>query len=216
MDQIVPRIYVGDINAAKNKNYLQRHGITHIVNAAAEIPNYYPHDFVYIDLGLRDSSMGESIGHAVQRAYHFIDGALKANGVVLVHCAAGISRSTSTVIFFLMYKFMIPYQHALQLVRSRRPVTKPNPSYEQQLIGLSRQLLHKLAGIVKEKTGKEPHLVEQPKVSPRISPRANPNVPPIVQPKASPHPMQLRSYSADDGSGPHIQYKQPYFKGLRQ
>ncbi len=212
MDQIVPRIYVGDINAARNKNYLQRHGITHIVNAAAEIPCYHPHDFVYLELKLHDSSMGESLGHAVQRAYHFIDASLKTNGVVLVHCAAGISRSTSTVIFFLMHKFMIPYQHALQLVRSRRPVTKPNPSYEQQLIRMSRQLLHKLAGMVREKTGKEPRLVEQPEVSPKVSPEISPKVSSHVPP----HPRKLRLQATDGQPVSQIQFKQPYFKGLRQ
>lgn len=140
IDLIIPRLYVGNVDAARNRALLKHYHITHIVDAAAELPCYFPRDFHYLELKLMDQPVGESLKNAVLKAYNFISHALANGGVVLVHCAAGISRSTSTVIFYLMNKFMIPYEQALRICRKGRPITNPNMGYEAQLETFSRNL----------------------------------------------------------------------------
>ena len=52
---------------------------------------------------------------------------------VLVHCAAGVSRSSSVVIDFAMHALRINFQDAKSLVRKSRPEVRPNAAFELQL-----------------------------------------------------------------------------------
>ena len=52
---------------------------------------------------------------------------------VLVHCAAGVSRSGSVVIDLVMHALSIDYHAAKALVRSSRPEVTPNAAFERQL-----------------------------------------------------------------------------------
>lgn len=51
----------------------------------------------------------------------------------LVHCHAGISRSVSLVLSYLMYKNKYSFEEALEIVKSKRSVACPNISFECQL-----------------------------------------------------------------------------------
>lgn len=54
---------------------------------------------------------------------------------VLVHCAAGISRSATVVLAYLMLRDSISFPEALQRVREARPRVRPNARFEQYLRG---------------------------------------------------------------------------------
>jgi protein-tyrosine phosphatase len=56
-----------------------------------------------------------------------------ATGGVLVHCAAGISRSASFVIAYLMYSEKLAFKEAAAAVKEVRPVICPNPGFVLQL-----------------------------------------------------------------------------------
>ena len=60
-----------------------------------------------------------------EEAYKFIDDALK-KGNVLVHCAAGISRSTTFVLVYLMKGENMTFKQALDYVKSKRSIVCPN------------------------------------------------------------------------------------------
>jgi len=57
----------------------------------------------------------------------------KTNGSVLVHCMAGISRSTSLIIYYLMRKYALSYDQAYQIVKKGRSIIQPNIGFESQL-----------------------------------------------------------------------------------
>jgi protein-tyrosine phosphatase len=63
-------------------------------------------------------------------AYNFIE---RSNSNVLVHCHAGISRSVSIVIYYIMKKYKKTYDEALILIRRNRPIANPNPHFAEQL-----------------------------------------------------------------------------------
>ncbi|RGB33303.1 dual specificity phosphatase, partial [Rhizophagus diaphanus] len=63
----------------------------------------------------------------------FIENAKSTNGRVYVHCLAGISRSTSIVIAYLMNSQKIHYNQAFNLVKEKRPNVKPNQGFVEQL-----------------------------------------------------------------------------------
>jgi protein-tyrosine phosphatase len=52
---------------------------------------------------------------------------------VLVHCKKGISRSSSTVIAYVMKEYGWPLERALQHVKDKRNCITPNSGFMEQL-----------------------------------------------------------------------------------
>lgn len=69
----------------------------------------------------------------IEIGYHFIDHCIASNKNVLVHCMAGVSRSVSLVIYYIMKKYHVNYQEAYDLVKTRRHIANPNDSFKLQL-----------------------------------------------------------------------------------
>jgi protein-tyrosine phosphatase len=51
------------------------------------------------------------------------------NGKILVHCFAGVSRSATVVIAYLMQEHGLTYHAAMKLVKSKRPFINPNEGF---------------------------------------------------------------------------------------
>lgn len=57
-------------------------------------------------------------------------------GVVLVHCASGVSRSVSVCCAWLMTRQHLTYGEAITLIRVNRPNANPNVGFRTQLLAL--------------------------------------------------------------------------------
>lgn len=55
------------------------------------------------------------------------------DGVVLVHCNAGVSRAAAVVTGFLMYSERLSFASAFSVVKNARPAACPNPGFMDQL-----------------------------------------------------------------------------------
>ena len=51
----------------------------------------------------------------------------------MIHCAAGISRSSSFLIMYLIKKLHISFEQALELVQKGRPMCCPNTGFRVEL-----------------------------------------------------------------------------------
>ncbi|EPB68863.1 dual specificity phosphatase, catalytic domain protein [Ancylostoma ceylanicum] len=100
---ICPGVYLGSQDVAGDLAILEAEGITHIVNCATGVPNYYPKKFTYLHLE------------------------------VFVHCNAGISRAATFVISYLMAHHNMSLQLALETVKHARPKVRPNMGFMKQL-----------------------------------------------------------------------------------
>ena len=69
----------------------------------------------------------------------FIHNAILNNKKVLVHCAAGISRSSTVVIGYLMCKWKLSLKNAFKVCRDRRPGIWPNSGFLQMLMDIERE-----------------------------------------------------------------------------
>jgi len=80
-----------------------------------------------------------------ESVHSFIMGARKAGGKVLVHCAAGISRSATMATAHLMAADKVTFDRALEKVSKARPLVCPNSSFRLQLM-LWHGMNHSLKG----------------------------------------------------------------------
>jgi atypical dual specificity phosphatase len=92
----------------------------------------------YVRLVDTDSS---DISAHFDRAGQFIEDEISSGGKVLVHCAAGISRSSTLVLAYLMRHRAYDLRKAFSLVKSQRRVVRPNNGFFQNLIDYERSIL---------------------------------------------------------------------------
>jgi hypothetical protein len=69
----------------------------------------------------------------IEIGYHYIDCVLDKNSKILVHCMAGVSRSVSLVVYYLMKKGNMSYSTAYGIVKGNRSIALPNSSFKTQL-----------------------------------------------------------------------------------
>lgn len=122
----------GSQDVAHNLELLEKYKVTHILNVASHVNNIYPDKFTYLSLDLRDLP-DFPIFCAFPKAFDFIDSAIESGGCVLVHCNAGISRSATIVLAYLIKKKGMPLNDAFSYLRSKRPSSFPNPGFMIQL-----------------------------------------------------------------------------------
>jgi protein-tyrosine phosphatase len=132
--EVYPGLYLGNAAFASDADLLTGLGITHIVNCAKEVPDYFKGDFNFEYLHLMlDDIPNENITRFFELSRKFIKESLDNRKIVLVHCWAGISRSVTVVIYYLVKTLGISVKDALEMVRKCRPVANPNPGFIKQL-----------------------------------------------------------------------------------
>ena len=66
--------------------------------------------------------------------------AIDNGGKVLVHCYAGVSRSSSTVMMFLMREYGISMNEAYKITKEKRWFINPNTGFKRQLNAFEKSL----------------------------------------------------------------------------
>ena len=131
--QIVPNLFLGDSLCANDYEQLKTLGITHIINCAIEHPNYFPKQFTYLHIQVRDNP-SEEISKYFKSTNEFIRSALYHNGKVFIHCHAGVSRSSTICIAYLLKQHQQQdLKRILEHVRTIRKVVNPNEGFLRQL-----------------------------------------------------------------------------------
>ncbi|VDK38416.1 unnamed protein product [Dibothriocephalus latus] len=139
VSRILPHLYLGNYQDAANLSLLKRLGVTHILNVTRDLPMAFEetNSFHYLRLPALDSTE-QNIYPFFEKAIEFIDGAKETRGVVLVHCLAGISRSASIVMAYMLYHTPLTVLEAYKLLQSLRPIADPNLAFLGQLDSFRR------------------------------------------------------------------------------
>ncbi|XP_076041334.1 uncharacterized protein LOC143025488 isoform X4 [Oratosquilla oratoria] len=148
--RILPFLYLGSQEDANNKQLLQDHNILYELNVSNTCPKP---DFIQESHFLRipvNDNFSEKLLPYFGQAFNFIDKVREAGGCVLVHCLAGISRSATVAIAYVMKHLKLPFEEAYMYVKNRRPTISPNINFVGQLAELDRQL--RQAGQVRSRT----------------------------------------------------------------
>ena len=142
MSQIDTQIWIGNIGDASNQQFLKDNNITHILCCAEEFKN--PPGFLYINsktdqwhyLPIVDDVADSKTEAQFREGAKKLNDWLNAGHKVMVHCYAGMSRSTSVVIaYYILYKgwsFDLAYSHC----RQRRLQVNPHPDFVKILRAL--------------------------------------------------------------------------------
>lgn len=130
--KIEDEIYLGNYDAALKKDELYKNKITHVLVCANFLDQQFKDDFTYKQLELEDIP-SQNISSSFIEAIKFIDEAAKQGGGIYVHCFAGISRSATIVIAYLMWKNKLSFEEAKAFVRSKRSIIYPNNGFQLQL-----------------------------------------------------------------------------------
>ncbi|KAH8113228.1 phosphatases II [Phellopilus nigrolimitatus] len=129
------RLFLGNLVAARSPRSLSERRISHIVSVCTEpIPADSPASGIrQLRIPIEDVDYADLLIQ-LPIACRFIHQALSENGIVLVHCEQGLSRSAAVVAAYLMYSRQIRATDALEIVRRAREQVWPNPGFQEQLV----------------------------------------------------------------------------------
>ena len=129
INQITDTIYLGNVESAFNIKKLKDLGIRKILTVMSAFGNHYPENaFIHKKIEIDDDYESNIIQY-FKECLLFIDGYDK----VFVHCAAGMSRSATIVIAYIMWKKKIFLSEAIKFVKDKRPIISPNLNFMKQL-----------------------------------------------------------------------------------
>jgi protein-tyrosine phosphatase len=143
ISKVYPHIFIGNKDAIIGReDILERNKIQIVISALTE-EEYEMYmigeqDFENVDWHrlVIDDDQHEEIQEHFPVITKLLANAVN-NGInVLVHCAAGISRSATLVLAYLITENNMKFDDALKYVRKSRPEVEPNSGFEYRLYQL--------------------------------------------------------------------------------
>ena len=130
IDRVIPGLYISGARAAYRAPLLRKAGITRVLKLY-EGPPDWPPDFHVCDNPLED---GEPIpSYILTAGVAFIHQSMAAGEKVLVVCGAGISRSSTFVLAYLV-ESGYDLREAWRLLRQQHPIASPAPALWESLL----------------------------------------------------------------------------------
>lgn len=140
LTRILPHLYLGSQKDVLNKDLMTQNGISYVLNASNSCPKP---DFICESRFLRvpiNDNYCEKLLPWLDKSIEFIDKAKLSSCQVIVHCLAGISRSATIAIAYIMKTMGMSSDDAYRFVKDRRPSISPNFNFLGQLLEYERSL----------------------------------------------------------------------------
>ncbi|XP_031419086.1 dual specificity protein phosphatase 22-B isoform X2 [Clupea harengus] len=131
MNKVLPDLYLGNFKDARDREQLAKHNVTHILSihdTAAPILQ----EMTYLCIPAADLPTQNLTQHFKESIIFMHESRLKGEGC-LVHCLAGVSRSVTLVVAYIMTVTGLSWTEALAAVRVARPGAGPNQGFQRQL-----------------------------------------------------------------------------------
>ncbi|KYQ57171.1 Dual specificity protein phosphatase 22 [Trachymyrmex zeteki] len=129
--QVLSGLYVGNYQDSKDADQLERFEITHIL-AIHDTARRLHSDKHYLCILAADSP-DQNLLQYFSLCNDFIHAARLRGGNVLIHCLAGMSRSVTVAVAYIMSTTNLSWKEALKVVRVGRSIANPNVGFQQQL-----------------------------------------------------------------------------------
>lgn len=129
MSRVYDWLYLGSMYDAIDSIFLYTKEIDVIINVARELKDIkYPKDVEIYFFPFDDAPWEHIDGH-FDSVYMLMELSRLKGKRVLIHCKAGISRSASFVIYYLMERKKIKSVKALLHLQKIRPIVNPNSGF---------------------------------------------------------------------------------------
>lgn len=132
ISKITDNLYLSSFVGTTEYNLL-KFRITCVISACRETPKVTMKGIESIKLEVQDRPH-EYLAKYFDFVADKMNEVIKKNGIVLVHCVAGISRSTSCILAYLMKHKRMRLRDAHTFVKSKRSFVRPNLGFWKQLI----------------------------------------------------------------------------------
>jgi dual specificity phosphatase 12 len=128
-------LWLGDITASENIEALNKHKISHILTILDYQPTHIDKNRTYLYIHADDFQSTDLLTNEFEKCFQFIDKAIEEGHQVLIHCHAGVSRSSTIAAMYLMRKYSLTRDQALErLINKRRYwIVMPNDGFLRQL-----------------------------------------------------------------------------------
>ncbi|XP_054057130.1 dual specificity protein phosphatase 22-A-like isoform X3 [Rissa tridactyla] len=142
MSKVVKGLYLGNIRDSEDRENLLRNGVTHILSVHNRAKPVLE-DMTYLCISASDSSSQNLLQH-FKECIKFIHECRLGGGGCLVHCLAGVSRSTTILVAYLMTVTEFGWEACLAATKAVRSYVSPNFGFQQQLQEYEATLLQEL------------------------------------------------------------------------
>ena len=142
-DEIIPGVWIGNWYTALNPAWLKAHKIESVFNCTktVDFSPLIPHQFrIPVDDNLQPAEIQNMERWAPEIAYKILR-EFKAGRPMLIHCHAGMQRSTAACSFFLMVLTGRPLIQVMYLIQSRRKVAfQPSANFASAMRAFEQQV----------------------------------------------------------------------------
>ena len=122
--EIVPRLWLGNKDAAADETWLASKGINTVFNCTKTLPfapTIQRRFRVPVDDNLQPEEIQNMYDWAAETESKLVR-EYKAGNTILVHCHAGMQRSAAVIAMFLMVVLGIPADDAMARIRAKRSI----------------------------------------------------------------------------------------------
>uniref|UniRef100_A0A8D8LWI5 protein-tyrosine-phosphatase n=2 Tax=Cacopsylla melanoneura TaxID=428564 RepID=A0A8D8LWI5_9HEMI len=139
--EILPNLYLGNASNSEDVEALTKHNIKYVLNVTADLPNVFEAtgSIKYMQIPIADH-WSQNLATYFPQAIQFIEEARNQDTGVLVHCLAGVSRSVTITVAYLMSALRLSLNDAFTLVRARKSNIAPNFHFMEQLNSFEKEL----------------------------------------------------------------------------
>jgi len=148
---ILPKLHLGPRKAA-HANVLNARGIKSVLSLCKTNLDDEVFKFLYFEIV---DSPDQDIMDLFRPAILFLVEQRLAGESSLVHCSAGVSRSASFVIAYLMTIFSWSFDEAYKYTHYCRDIIEPNSGFVKQLEEFGNEIRNDLRGELREEFGKD-------------------------------------------------------------
>eukprot|EP00759_Apiculatamorpha_spiralis_P016289 PhF_6_TR2255/c0_g1_i1/m.3863 len=131
-DHICGRLFLGSLRSAQSLKVYKDLSIKHILTCGRGLSVLIGPGMEQLELQV-DDTPDSDMSKFFDEAHVFLEHATGTGEGVLVHCFAGLSRSATVLISYLMKTQHMRRDEALAFIRRSRPAVQPNEGFMKQL-----------------------------------------------------------------------------------
>ena len=142
-DKVLDFLFLGSLRTAQTPLVYEDLNIGFVLTAGRGLEVQLTEGMRHLELVVDDiPGAASDIEPLFEEAFSFIEEARKARKGILIHCFAGLSRSvTITVAYLMKTLFPMTRDDALALVRQSRPAAEPNRGFMETLLKFEKLLI---------------------------------------------------------------------------